>query len=469
MILSPAQGGRSLTCWTISLAALVLVQAAAVLLVYHLSFEQLVILGCACLVGLLFLMPIPVLLGIFIFAGFLFPFTGLRQRFVLGGMAGLSTVIVFRDYSRLALRSLLFPERTVMDVPVCFFLASVLMGIILGIAGGATFRQWPIEAFPYLYIGLVPIFIRYLCDRSVTLIFALLALALAVESLFGIVYFAQNGFVRLLDARFSIYPGLCAVVLLSFAVLHTGRKTRIVSSALILPMMLQLLASMTRGYWLGFLAGGIVVYIAAARELDPPAFRSLAAKTLAALLITLTALVFGLSRMGVEDPFGALLERFLTFSNLGRDLSTKVRLTEWKLAFAEFARRPVFGNGFGFQLNFFHPLYMKREGGWWFIHNNYLLLLVKIGIIGLAAFLSIVVVYFRNVRRGIADVTNPTARCLVIGFAANIVQFLVIATTNFTFDKALSISYFIFALGASLGILRDARRRQAAKRPVPVE
>jgi O-antigen ligase len=121
---------------------------------------------------------------------------------------------------------------------------------------------------------------------------------------------------------------------------------------------------------------------------------------------------------------------------------------EWRTAFREFLRHPVVGGGFGLHLEFFHPLWFKRLPEWWFVHNSYLLFLVKTGLLGLALFLYFKIAVLRLAGRAVRCHGNGLPFCLAVGFLANLVQFMVIAFTNYTYCKANNTPYMAFVIGA---------------------
>jgi len=446
----------------LSFALFLIAQVALLLLVLLAPPAFWVAAAAAAGVLLLLAAPIPVLAGILVLGGALFPFTGYRFRVALGGLSGLLFLLLLADRLRLFARGRLFAERAPLDRPVFALLALVALASLIGITGGATIEQWPLEAFPYLCLAMVPVLARNLGSQSTARIFAVYAAFLFAQSIYAVILFAREGFVRMHTPSFSVHPGLAAVVLLAVAALHEERKWRAWATVALFPMILQLVATLTRGYWTGFLSGAVVVGFFALRTLPRERFRRLARRSLLGTLAVLACVAAGLARWGLLESIEVIWDRLGTFASLGIDASTRVRVIEWGLALRHFAERPILGTGYGFTLEFFHPLYRLREPHWWFVHNSYLLLLLKMGIVGLAAFGWLLASYFRTALAAIRAASG-TDKVLLVGFYANIVQLMQMALTNYTFCSPVNLPYMAFLLGATAALAREREARNGRR------
>lgn len=457
----PAQSAAPWSAFALFLAAQTLLLLALVLV----DPKFLWMAGGAAALAALLCAPIPVVVTVFVLVSVLFPYTEYRFRIALGAMSALFFLILIGDRLRLVLDGRISTPRMPIFGPIAIFLGAVVFSSVVGIAAGASIIEWPLEAFPYACLALVPIVARRLTVKSLSRVFFVYCVVVSIQSVRAIGEFASGGFIRLQTASFSVHPGLAAVVLLSLSVMHEERRWRRWASAALFVTFLQLVSTMTRGYWLGFLGAAFVVYYAAWRTVPARTFRRLLIGSFAVIGFVAIALYLLLVRWGLLEVLQVLGKRAETLSALGADASTRVRMAEWRAAWKYFLESPIIGKGYGFHLGFLDPIFLKRGTLNWWVHNSYLLLLLKMGIIGLVAFLGVIVAYLREAVRIIRS-TRGASRAFVVGFIGNVVQLLVMAATNYTFDSPVNMPYVALILGATIAIGREAANHDSSTESV---
>jgi O-antigen ligase len=236
---------------------------------------------------------------------------------------------------------------------------------------------------------------------------------------------------------FSIYMTLAGV--LSLALL-AGLPRLLPGAAVarwtILPWLvslLGLLATYTRGAWMGF--GSAVL--------------SLLPLTRKGRWLLLAGLV--LLAIGALAGPKHLRERFLTMGN-PEDPTVKERVYMWRSGLAIWREHPVLGVGPGELKRVYEryalPEAVKKRTG--HVHNTPLQMLVERGALGLAAWLWIWVAFFARaiglLRRLPEEATS--ARTLVIGSVAAIVGFLVAGLSEFNFgdSEVVMVAWAVMAL-----------------------
>lgn len=404
---------------------------------------------------LLLVCPFPVTVAVFILVGVLFPFSEHRFRVTLSVLAALLLVLLLSDRLRLFLRGRLFGESTPLGRPAALFGFLIVVSSAMGVARGHTLEEWPLEAFPLACLLASPVIARTMSIGAIAKIGVLYVSILVVQAGFAIYSFAMEGFTRLHTPSFSIHPGLGAMLALSVLAFHEKRVWRVGAAAVLPVLLLQVVATLTRGYWLGFVAGAATIFVIAHRSLQPGRFRSFVLKIAVGCALLVAVLLGGLAHWGLLDSLSVVSKRAETLGELGVDASTQVRVTEWGLAARQFTREPILGTGYGFALEFFDPLTRARTHRWWYIHNSYLFFLLKMGILGLLSFSWIVFVFFRETIRSLPG-ARGTGRVLLAGCAASMVQLLTMAATNYTFFSADNTPYVAFLLGGGIAICRDA-------------
>lgn len=178
-------------------------------------------------------------------------------------------------------------------------------------------------------------------------------------------YFTTEGgikmFVILLGLPFVIHPS-------------TPKKYRILITGLLIPLFAALVLTQTRSSWLGFIAGVVVI-----------AF--IQKKVLIYVLIGIVILFLLFAPGDLRSRAFSIFDPDMT-SNLTR---IHMITTGWKM----FLDRPVFGWG-DIDLKQYYVTYTvpidHAEGG--HLHNNFMMLLVTLGIVGFAASIMLFIKIF---------------------------------------------------------------------------
>ena len=153
------------------------------------------------------------------------------------------------------------------------------------------------------------------------------------------------------------------------------------------------------------------------------------------------------------NPIVALERRITSISDYKEDASAQHRLIEWRSALKSIRSNPILGNGLGFQLKFYSPMYSeedKKEGFEsrdFYIHNSYVWVATKMGIIGLALFIIIIV---SIVRAGIRQslVRTGDEKDLMIGLTACLIALCVVSFFGPMFNVDNLAPFIGFAFGA---------------------
>ncbi len=236
---------------------------------------------------------------------------------------------------------------------------------------------------------------------------------------------------------FSIYMTLAGVldlVLLVTLPLVVGVASRRWLAAPWLVMLGGLVATYTRGAWIGFSAGVLTLL-----SLSRGRVRWL-------LLAGLVALTLG----GLVSPAN-LRHRFLSMAD-PEEAGVKERVYMWRSGLAMWREHPLLGVGPGGVKRDYHlyalPEAVKKRTG--HVHNTPLQILVERGILGLAAWCWIWVAFYARaiglLRRLPAEARSQ--RALVVGSMAAITGFLVggLSEYNFGDSEVVMVAWAIMAL-----------------------
>lgn len=145
------------------------------------------------------------------------------------------------------------------------------------------------------------------------------------------------------------------------------------------------------------------------------------------------ALVFLFSYLGLTGAGTTVLERARTFANLSEDGSVATRLQTWRISANMVLARPLMGSGVGsFPLRFGDSYRVMggnqshyrvpsaaqvvKEGVTLssIAHNEYLQLATELGLVGLALYIAVLVLFFKHGVQAMCQMSNGTPRWLLL-------------------------------------------------------
>lgn len=338
-------------------------------------------------------------------------------------------------------------RRAAVTVPLLCYLGLSLFNFLRGLAVGNSLRYAGLEILAALALGSCLLFANLRLDRGrlTTMAAALWVVALGHCAL-GLYIFSKIH-VRTGSIYFTAVPGIVAALLFNFALRARASRTRWMLMLALLPLLTHQFLSFTRGYWLGLIGStlfSIAVYGgrgAGSRERWLQSARLLAglAGIVASGGVALTVL-FNIRNLGdlalsrLSSSTGTQLT-FETSSNI-------VRLVEYARALEDVLLAPWFGHGLGYSFVLREPL-GQTVNDQWYVHQNYLLVWLKQGLLGVALFVATLVAAVRTGLDG-RRLEEPLAAAWCTGAAAATVFVMIdscvyfsLAEVNATFPIAL--------------------------------
>lgn len=141
--------------------------------------------------------------------------------------------------------------------------------------------------------------------------------------------------------------------------------------------------------------------------------------------------------------------------------SFKDRIGMWTTGWKIFRDHPIIGSGINTFFVKFKEYRQDEARGLKgsYAHNCYLQMAADTGVIGLAAFLWLVFVYFNSIRVGLRDVNDPLYGSIIFGISVGIFAFLVQSFFDTNLYSLNLATLFWVAIGLSQGILKMARSK----------
>jgi hypothetical protein len=334
---------------------------------------------------------------------------------------------------------------------IAVWLTALLMGVVIGLARGNPLRNLALEfeaaLWPLLGIAMMQVFRR---RDAVFAVIGLFVIGL-IHTGFGLtmLQIAQR---RLGGIYFTTVTGVVLVLLWTMALLAPNRRIRWLCLFGIVPMAAHLLFSFTRGYWLGAIAGFGAATLLAWRNLGrfEPQARARRLLLIPSLLgigavtVGLSVLYFGSGKL--LDAVGVRFGSAFSTEVSGETMSNVIRLAEYDRAIGDALKSPIVGQGLGYAFVTREPLLntLRKQ---WFVHNYYLLIWLKLGIVGLLAFAYLIGKQVLAAMRMADEDPSWMARAIAITATAVTVQVLVILVTNYSLADVMTASVFAYVWG----------------------
>ncbi len=352
------------------------------------------------------------------------------------------------------------------DLFLAGFLGVSFFSGIVALASGASMLHWFRElltvATLLLFFPAREIFRTRKGVRLAVLSFLLLTIGLAAKNItgYGTESVAVKYYFEVVGSRQSTYTQLFAITaVLSFSFwIHRFEERRFSPVAFIVFMMAAaaLIATFYRAFWIGTLVALFMLFF----------FLDRSKRTLAILGLTGSLLLGALALWIFAGDLGEAIvsvigSRFLSSGRPLEDISFTNRLVESEAAIAAFLKSPILGHGFGASIQYF-SLLTKMTYESWYIHNAYLFLLFKVGIVGTFLFLgfyaNVLIRGWRVARdQGIANDVIP----LVRGTWSALSSLLIVAITSNVFIERESL--LVIPLGSAFLLsLAESRKERHA-------
>jgi len=289
--------------------------------------------------------------------------------------------------------------RTKLTLALGFLAITTAMAAVLGLALGNSVRFLGLELMPMLalYFALLVGGIR-VSERDVKLALVLFVVVGLAHFGLGIYSYAINK-VRTGGIFFTPVTGMMALLTLSLALFAKGARPRGWMILLTCLFLVHQLISFARGYWFGLLAALpylFVVYIRRGEGMRTRIKKVGFALAWVALLVGVGVVVLSVW-FGWTDIASLLLTRVA--SSVGTEASSQTasnieRLVEYRASLRSIASSPLVGHGLGYTLQIHQPIFNVITTQW-FVHQTYLWLLLKEGVLGLTAYLLVLVAAVR--------------------------------------------------------------------------
>lgn len=352
-------------------------------------------------------------------------------------------------------------EFSVQDRSILFFLAWIFFSVLWGFYNGGSVKYIYTEAYFFsLYLCYFIVIVNF-NEEKVRRMWGLVALVTVVVS-FEYIYIAlkEAGLGALLIKRVSTQqPHLAQLAipyLASFMLFKSSRILKWIAIAAVMPMALMVFFSQQRALWGAIFVSLVVLW--GFRSLQQGVNARTLLRFLRYLLFTallLLIMVWLVDRIIMGSSIFTILFRFATLLDIANDQSLAIRMGEISHAMQQWQHYPMLGTGLGSTISPVTLIHYSNNN----VDNSYAVILWKTGIIGLALFISILVLVFKHGLYVFMHTKSIERQRMTAALLSGFTGLLVIALTN------ACLAFYIYniiwaACFATIEILYRAERSE---------
>lgn len=250
-------------------------------------------------------------------------------------------------------------------------------------------------------------------------------------------------------------PLMVSAIVIMFGFIAAKRYNFYFIAGLIAISALALVLTFSRGYW-GTGAFGLLLLVAILK--GAPRKRIIKFGLISTLgIILIVSIVFPKLLMDLVLSLGTRIGQLG-----GQDLSLQSRLSESAVVLNHFRSSPILGYGMGAEYTFFNPI-TDFNPTTWYIHNGYLFMLYKFGLVGTVLYLTFFLRMLGLVRREAYRSIDAKTRILLLSFFCVIVSMMIVNLTSPQFYDRVAILVLVVIWGVSAGISERNERSESVR------
>ena len=367
----------------------------------------------------------------------------------------LSLFLVFMLYCYVLARrwdSLVIPK-TVATVPLLVYGGLTMLNFVRGMAIGNSPRYAGLEILACLaLLSCLLVSSKRLDPREQReAMMWLWAMAFAHFALGAYIFSIIHA--RTIGVYYTPVPGLVAMMLFNFALRAKTRAKMLLWLLAMGPAIAQQFLSFTRGFWMALIGGvlfSLIVYVGKSEGAMGRARRAVWALGVVGGVCLLGIVLLG-GALGIHNVFELAGSRFASSAGTKytwESSSNIVRLVEYFHVLDLIVEQPIFGHGLGYYFVVREPINFTLLEQW-FVHENYLLVTLKQGLLGLGLWMWLLISIIRMGLRGrrLPDVYEQS---WCVGVSAVVVYCMVYSLVHFPFAETNTVFTFALCTGVAM-------------------
>ena len=247
----------------------------------------------------------------------------------------------------------------------------------------------------------------------------------------GHIVYVKNAMIPRIISNAEMFLPIAVNLIVSFLLfVRSTKATRYLLTSALVVLLFAIFISLTRGMWLSTLISTIILIGYYLYLRGRTAFLTLVRVSFISVIV-ITILTYTLSSQPIIQrilDFGAI--RATSVFQGALDISLFNRYQEILQVMKSVRSQPIFGIGLGAIISWRDMLFPWITHAVFYIHNSYFWLLLKMGLIGIGAFIVILYIVFKKAITVLRTLESPYQRALVAGLATGLVSVLFFSFTS---------------------------------------
>ena len=345
------------------------------------------------------------------------------------------------------------------DRALVLFVGCCMLSIVPGLLYGVSLQKWARELIPLLsYLILFPLR-QVLRSRREIRIVVVTLFVLCLMAVFRNIlrYRSSMAAVEMMwqiasSRTASNEPFFFMSLILAASILLFSKswKVKVLMAWLVGVFALALIITFSRGYWVATALGLSILFLLVPGRIKVRILVFGGAVILfSGLIITFFFGEFG------ELILESVLGRFVTLGSFLDDPSFRSRITESVKVLSLIRQNPVWGYGLGMEYDFVSAI--PREMPTAYVHNAYLYLIFKTGILGTLAFF---IFFFSGIKEGMRRIREESdlfVKAVRLGIMSSLLAMIPLSITSPQFVQKDSILLISVGLAILLGGHRSSK------------
>lgn len=337
---------------------------------------------------------------------------------------------------------------TKVDLWLVIFLMSCILSLIPAILFNASLLKWFRELVPFLILFLFFPIVDLVERKEINLIILCLFFLGYYIAISNLIFYkssiesAEKAWQLLAFRQTANEPVLFTLLTISICLI-IYLKSKLIKFIMVLSAGLfgiALFATFSRGYWLAAIISLLCVALFSpkAEKLKITGYM---------LVLTVITLIF------IEIFFGniggfilkAVAERFESLGETSKDISLLNRIIESKAVIGYIKSNPILGYGLGATYKF--KSLIPREMPTWYVHNGFLFLFLKLGLLGTFSFLMFYLLSIYNGYVCIKKVDSNFIKAILVGIISCLIAILPLSLSSPQFIQKDSLLVIVIGTG----------------------
>ncbi len=327
-------------------------------------------------------------------------------------------------------------KTTPLDRPILFLIIAILLSGIGSFTmeyGDATLKYIGLILFYYAMVNTIT------NDKTVKIMALLTLCSMIIASLYGLYQYFFLGAHRVGGFNMIIgYGGLLSFIIIFLLIFllwsDISLKYKLASSVMVILFGLNLLFTKSRGAWLAFITGGVVLFWLKDKRL---------------ILVLLFFLVLLASFLPNE-----YILRFKSSFDLTENRSNLARIALWKGAYMMWQDHPVNGVGMGNFQHIYEAKYRQSNTTTTVnAHNNFMQFAAEAGVFGFISFSYFMFMILKVLFKFYSEIKNKNWSLFLLSSFVSMVIYNIQGFTDFNFGDAAVVRFFWFLLALSMIVI----------------